>query len=349
MVASLPKLTTKWPAASLLATLFVMLVILLGGCSSKPQVLSYSGPTMGTTFTVKWVSTDPADAKRIGPLLEKSLHDVNQSMSTYISDSELSRLNQAPAGSSRKVSPGMFEVLQMAQDISRSSHGAYDVTVGPLVNLWGFGPDGSVTHVPSDDKIAAARKRIGYHKLHLDPKTRTVTKDGDLYVDLSSIAKGYGVDQLALVLEKAGVTSYLVEVGGELRARGKKPDGSAWRIAIESPVAGTRAVDRIIRVHKIGVATSGDYRNYFEENGIRYSHTIDPSTGRPITHKLASVTVLQPTCAEADGLATALTVLGDERGYQYAVDHKIPAFFIVKADKGFVEKYTPSFKQYLIQ
>ncbi|MCP8686877.1 FAD:protein FMN transferase [Marinobacterium sp. OS208] len=350
MVASVPKLTTKWPAASLLAILFVWLFI-LSGCSSEAErrVLSVSGATMGTTYTVKWVSAESGDesVERLGARLQQSLLDVNQSMSTYIKDSELSRFNQAGAGYGTEVSAGLFEVLQLAQSISESTQGAFDVTVGPLVNLWGFGPDGRVTHAPEQSQIDRARQRVGYQYLQLDAPTLRATKTADLYVDLSAIAKGYGVDELARVMEHEGIDSYLVEIGGELRARGLKPDGNSWRIAIESPVDAGREVQRVITVHETGVATSGDYRNYFEEGGLRFSHTLDPLTGRPITHQLASVTVLRPTCAEADALATALTVMGDERGYQYAVDNQIAAFFIVKSGAGFVEHMTPQFEQYL--
>ena len=350
MVASLPKLTTKWPAASLLASLFVWLLI-LSGCNGQPEkrVLSVSGATMGTTYTVKWVSVEPDSVERIGARLEQSLLAVNQSMSTYIDDSELSRFNQAAAGYSTVVSAGLFEVLQLAQSISESTQGAFDVTVGPLVNLWGFGPDGRVTHAPEQEQIDRARQRVGYQHLTLDAQTQRVTKAVDLYVDLSAIAKGDGVDELARVMEHEGVDSYLVEIGGELRARGLKPDGSGWLIAIESPVDIGREVQRVITVHETGVATSGDYRNYFQEDGVRFSHTLDPLTGRPITHQLASVTVLRPTCAEADALATALTVMGDERGYQYAIDNDIAAFFIVKSGAGFVERMTPQFEQFLTQ
>ncbi|WP_255855834.1 FAD:protein FMN transferase [Marinobacterium rhizophilum] len=310
-------------------------------------MLSVSGATMGTTYTVKWVSSEPDSVAHIGPRLEQSLLAVNQAMSTYIEDSELSRFNQAGAGFGTEVSAGLFEVLQLAQSISESTQGAFDVTVGPLVNLWGFGPDGRVTHAPEQAQIDAARQRVGYQRLQLEAQTLRVTKEVDLYVDLSAIAKGYGVDELARVMEHEGIESYLVEIGGELRARGLKPDGNGWRIAIESPVDTGREVQRVITLHETGVATSGDYRNYFQEGGVRFSHTLDPLTGRPIRHQLASVTVLSPTCAEADGLATALTVMGDERGYQYAVDNQIAAFFIIKSEAGFVERMTPQFEQYL--
>ncbi len=348
MVASLSKLTTKWPAVYLLATLFVSL-LLLSGCDTQPQsqVLSVSGPTMGTTYTVKWVSAEPASAERIGARLQQSLASVNQAMSTYIEDSELSRFNREASGYSVVVSSGLFEVLQLAQGISASTQGAFDVTVGPLVNLWGFGPDGRVTHVPDPALIEQARQRVGYQHLQLDPVELRITKTANLYLDLSAIAKGYAVDELARVLEHEGVTRYLVEIGGELRARGLKPDAGNWRIAIESPLEQGRSVQRVIRVDESGVATSGDYRNYFEEDGVRFSHTLDPTTGRPITHRLASVTVLRSTCAEADALATALTVMGAERGYQYAVENNVAAFFIVKSDAGFVERMTPEFEQYL--
>ncbi len=335
----------NWPAALLLAFLFLV------GCSEQKQteIITYSGMTMGTTFTIKWVDKPDAEIQKIQSDITLSLKEVNQIMSTYIKDSELSLFNQLPAGSSVTVSDALRYVLSMSQSISERSAGSFDVTVGPLVNLWGFGPDGRVIKAPSDDEIAKQRRRVGYHQLIINAENKTITKQAALYVDLSAIAKGYGVDVVASVLEKYGIKDYLVEIGGELRASGLKPNQSEWRIAIESPVSGERAVEKIISISNTGIATSGDYRNYFEENGIRYSHTIDPATGKPIAHKLASVTVLRPTCAEADGLATAFMVMGEERAYDFAVKNKIDAFFIVKSNQGFQEYMTPGFEQRLVK
>ncbi|WP_363317822.1 FAD:protein FMN transferase [uncultured Amphritea sp.] len=302
---------------------------------------------MGTSFTVKWVSSDNSRDTSLPAQIDQLLVEVNNSMSTYQKDSELSRINQMPAGDSAMLSDGLAEVLNKALEISQSSGGAFDVTVGPLVNLWGFGPDGRVIRAPDDAEIEALRQRVGYHYIKLSGNQ--LNRERNVYIDLSAIAKGYGVDQVANLLEKAGINAYLVEIGGELRARGNKPDGSHWKIAIEAPVAGERIVQRIIEVRDVGIATSGDYRNYFEENGIRFSHTIDPATGKPINHRLASVTVLAEDCAEADALATAMMVLGPDQAETYAEQQGVEALLIIKSDDGFIEKMTPGFSNYLVE
>ena len=339
-------------AASLLAVLF------LTACEKTPQpeVVGFTGGTMGTSYSVKWLAADSAGSDQVikqtaalSSAAEAMLADVNQSMSTYIADSELSLLNRASGTVTQQLSEPLFQVLELSQQISHGSNGAFDVTVGPLVNLWGFGPDGRVTKAPSPADIQALQERIGYQKVKLDAERSTIERAEGVYIDLSAVAKGYGVDRLAELMESHGITDYLVEIGGELRASGLKLNDEPWLIAIESPVPGKRAIQRIIAVNDVAVATSGDYRNYFEENGIRFSHTIDPATGRPISHKLASVTVLRPTCAEADALATAFTVMGEEKAYEYAIANGIEAMFIVKSDTGFVEKQTPGFAAYLVE
>ncbi|SIS76325.1 FAD:protein FMN transferase [Neptunomonas antarctica] len=335
----------KWPAALLLAILF------LSACSEQKQdsgIVSFSGMTMGTSFTVKWVDQNTGRVAALEDEVHQALLDVNQSMSTYIPDSELSLFNKLPAGGEVDASEALFFVLSLAQDISQKTAGAFDVTVGPLVNLWGFGPDGRVIKAPKDDEILLLQQRIGFQKLVLDADRKRASKQAALYVDLSAIAKGYGVDVLAGIMEKNGIDNYLVEIGGELRAKGVKPENQDWKIAIESPLIGERKVQDVLSVSDTGIATSGDYRNYFEENGVRYSHTINPTTGRPISHQLASVTVLMPTCAEADGMATAFMVMGDTVAYDYAVKHNIDALFIVKSEQGFIEKMTPGFDKRLV-
>ncbi|PIE23809.1 MAG: FAD:protein FMN transferase ApbE [Neptuniibacter caesariensis] len=334
--------TLKWPAALLLATLF-----LLSGClNESPQIYSIQGLTMGTTYTVKLVaSSEPNNLKAD---IDRALNAVNQSMSTYLPDSELSRINQAAVGTKHQLSAGLSLVLALAQKISAESEGAFDITVGPLVNLWGFGPDGRVIKAPLPSEIAAAGARVGYSKINLSE--HTLSKEVDHYLDLSAIAKGYGVDVIAGLLEAKGYQNYLVEIGGELRANGVKPDGQNWHIAIETPTELlVHQVQKIIAVKNIGIATSGDYRNYFEENGVRFSHTINPKTGRPIGHNLASVTVLAQSCAEADAYATALMVMGPDAGYQFAQKQNIDAFFIVKSADGFKEIVTPGFQHYLVR
>ncbi|WP_027856999.1 FAD:protein FMN transferase [Marinobacterium jannaschii] len=345
-MTALIKQYMKWPAALLLAAFFIV------ACQQAPKarVEVYNGFTMGTTFSVKWVAEKPETKAETGQKITQILAQVNASMSTYIPDSELSLLNASVSTDYQDLSAGLAEVLAMAQQISERSGGAFDVTVGPLVNLWGFGPDGRVIKAPESAEIERQRRRIGFDKLELDTESQRIRKlTPSLYIDLSAIAKGYGVDKVAELLEENGFSSYLVEIGGELRARGVKPDGSSWKVAIESPVDGERAIQRVIEVDNIGIATSGDYRNYFEENGIRFSHTIDPHTGVPVSHKLASVTVLAPSCAEADATATAISVLGPEKGYKHAVDHGVEALFITKSGQGFKESMTPGFEKYLLK
>lgn len=344
-MSDITRRSIKRPAALLLAALFMLLA--LSGCSNEPEIVAHQGPTMGTSFSVKWVSSDASVDAALPAQIDQLLVDINHSMSTYQDDSELSRINQMPAGESVMLSKGLTQVLKQALEISHSSGGAFDVTVGPLVNLWGFGPDGRIIRAPADADIQALRQRVGYHYINLSGQQ--LTRERNVYIDLSAIAKGYGVDKVAELLETAGITAYLVEIGGELRARGTKPDGSHWKIAIEAPVSGERQVQRIIKVNNIGIATSGDYRNYFEEDGIRFSHTINPVTGKPINHKLASVTVLAKDCATADALATAMMVLGPDKAEAYAEEQGVEALMIIKSDEGFVEIMTPGFANYLVE
>lgn len=344
MVKLIYQLKHKWLAALLLA------IFVLAGCqSSQDTVVTVQGLTMGTSYSVKWV-TKSQDTATIHADIEQQLKDINQSMSTYIDSSELSQLNRSDSTEWMPVSSALFDVLSLSSSISRKTQGAFDVTVGPLVNLWGFGPDGRILHAPSDEQIQRERSRVGFNQLQLNGADQQVRKNvSTLYVDLSAVAKGYAVDSIASLLESKGVDRYLVEVGGELRAHGLKPGGKQWRIAVEAPDETTRAVQKIINVDNIAIATSGDYRNYFEEDGVRFSHTIDPASGRPIKHTLASVTVLAPSCAEADALATAFMVMGEERAYAYAMKNSVQAFFISKSDTGFAERMTPGFRKYIAQ
>lgn len=329
---------------AILALVFITLLYKV--TSFSPELVSFSGPTMGTTYTVKFYTTESLDSPwSLKDEVDEVLVKINRLMSTYDPDSELSRFNKKAAGSSVEISDEMAYVMDKALLISEMSQGRFDVTVGPLVNLWGFGPGKHTDEVPDDAAIEQARARVGYEKLELDGNE--LSKSADLYVDLSSIAKGYGVDQIAERLESFGVSSYLVEVGGEIRTAGVKPDGSPWRIAIESPNGGHNVAQKVLNVENVAVATSGDYRNYFEVKGVRYSHTIDPETGRPITHRLVSVTVIEKTTTMADGLATAITVLGPEAGLKFANEHGVAAYMLVKQDFGFEESYSEAFEPYM--
>ncbi len=313
---------------------------LLAGCDSDPVIIKFSGPIMGTQYHVsvvesEGISLDKAGQQALAEGIKNSLVDVDLKMSTYKQHSELSRFNQSSAGEWFPVSADTAVVVEEALQIAALSRGAFDPTIGPLVNLWGFGPDLRPDQVPSEAELALAYERIGYQSVAVkgaDSGAPLLRKEKDIYLDLSAIAKGYGVDQVARYLDRQGFHNYLVEVGGELRLKGHKPDGSAWRIAIEKPSTTGQVVQEVLAVTDVSVATSGGYRNYFEADGQRFSHTINPLSGRPITHKLASVTVLHPSCATADAMATTLMVMGPEKGLEFARDQGLAVYMLVKAD-----------------
>jgi len=290
----------------------------------------------------------PKVARHVMPAIQAQLDLVDERMSTYRPDSELSRFNQSTETTPFRISPETLEVFRIAQAVSEASGGAFDVTVGPLVNAWGFGPEEGRQEGPSEAELAALRERVGYRNLEIDEAALTIRKAlPDIYCDLGAVAKGYAVDRVAQALDRLEIHNYMVEVGGEIRTRGSKA-GEPWRIGIEEPVTGRRAIRKVLKMPVAGLAmaTSGDYRNYIEIGGVRLSHTIDPRTSRPIAHGLASASVLHDTCAMADAYATALMVLGPEKGYTLAVEHGLAALFIIReAPDRFAEKATPAFKQ----
>lgn len=320
---------------------------MLTACAPAPDPpLTLSGATMGTTWTVKIVvPAEPELAQaELQASIEGLLEQVNDEMSTYRPQSELSRFNAAAEGEWIPVSPTTAAVVERAIEIGRQSRGALDVTVGPLVDLWGFGTDPRPARVPSVDELEAARQAVGLEHLEvsLDPPGLRKQVAG-LRVDLSAIAKGDGVDRVGALLDAEGYRDWLVEIGGEMRGRGRRPDGDPWSIAIERPTPDSRGIAKIVPLRDVAVATSGDYRNYFVEDGVRYSHTIDPRTGAPIRHELASVTILAETCRDADGWATAIDVLGPEEGYAVAVEQGLAALLLVRDGDGFREVATPRF------
>lgn len=330
----------------ILLGLALLLFVLLAGCEREPQSYRLEGPIFGTGFHVTFYGDyDDAQLAKIESSVKDALHRVDHLMSTYKADSELSRFNQWPVGQPFELSPQTAEVVREAIRIGDMSNGAFDVTVGAAVNLWGFGPDKHPDRVPSDDQIVQSLESVDYRALKLDGDT--LTKIKPVYVDLSGIAKGYGVDAVARSLDDLGVDRYLVEVGGEIRTRGDKPGDQPWRIAVEKPVSNERSVQRIIELDDSAVATSGDYRNYFESDGKRYSHTIDPRTGRPITHHLVSVTVITDDCMSADALATAIDVLGPDAGFAMAEREKLAVYLVVKTDDGFETRVSTAFRAYL--
>ncbi|MGN2616206.1 FAD:protein FMN transferase [Aliivibrio fischeri] len=330
-----------------LISLSCFALILLAGCGDQREQVYLNGPTMGTSYNIKYISKDGLPkSEDVHAEIDKRLELVNDQMSTYRKDSELSRFNQSKELTPFTVSKDTATVIKEAIRLNKVTLGALDVTVGPLVNLWGFGPEARPEVVPTDEELNARRKIVGIQ--HLEATETTVTKDiPELYVDLSTIAKGWGVDVVANYLEELGITDYMVEVGGEMRVKGKNKENVAWRIAIEKPSVDERAIQEIIEPGHHAVATSGDYRIYFEKEGIRYSHIINPITGYPISNKVVSVTVLDKSSMTADGLATGLMLLGEEQGIEVANKHNIPVFMIVKTKDGFKEIASEAFKPFL--
>jgi FAD:protein FMN transferase len=332
--------------------LLMLLCAFLAGCGARSQeILELDGPTMGTYYSVKVAHPPPTvSVDRLQKGVDQVLAEVVDLISTYDKDSELSRLNRNPRTDWIPVSDALLSVLAEGQRISAVSGGAFDITVGPLVNLWGFGPEIKPDQVPSQEAIAAARARVGYRKLHLRKTPPAVRKErGDMYSDLSALGEGYGADRVAAYLDSQGIGDYMVAVAGAIRVKGRNAKGTPWAIAIEEPTPGRRAVYRIIQVTDEGLSTSGDYRNFFAKGGKRYSHEIDPTTGEPVAQRLASVTVVSKTGVEADGLATALMVMGDEKGPALAAARGIAAFFILREDNGFRSVSTAAFRRFLAQ
>ncbi|MBY7852905.1 FAD:protein FMN transferase [Vibrio fluvialis] len=322
-------------------------LLLLAGCEQPPQQVHLSGPTMGTSYNIKYLQQDGLPSSDdLHKEIDRLLEEVNDQMSTYRKDSELSRFNQYQGIDPFEVSNQTATVVREAIRLNGLTEGALDVTVGPLVNLWGFGPEARPEVVPTDAELAERKANTGIH--HLSVEGNKLSKDlPHLYVDLSTIAKGWGVDVVANYIESQGIHNYMVEVGGEIRLKGLNRDGVQWRIAVEKPTVDERSIQEIIEPGDMAIATSGDYRNYFERDGVRYSHIINPQTGRPIHNRVVSVTVLDKSCMTADGLATGLMVLGDEKGIEIAEQNHIPVFMIVKTDDGFKEIASSAFKPYL--
>lgn len=324
---------------------WVLLLICLIGCGSESSPLMViRGQTMGTTFQVK-LPDSGLDEEKLKADIDALLVEVNRQMSTYQKDSEITQFNQSRSTDWVGISEDFGYVLSVAQQISTWSDGAFDVTVGPLVNLWGFGPQAVPERIPPADSIRAQMANMGYHKLDLREDLLAVRKQiPTMYCDLSAVAKGFGVDKVAGFLDDLGVDAYFVEIGGEVRVKGRNPTGARWRVGIATPTA-EGGLQKVVVLENLSMATSGDYHNYFEKDGTRYSHTIDPRTGWPITHRLASVSVIHKDCAYADGLATAIDVMGPQKGFDFAVSRNLPVYMIIKGDDGFVEKMSPAFEK----
>ena len=310
-----------------------------------PVVATYAGTTMGTTYTVRVVVASPTPEPVVGDDIQRMLDSIDVLMSTYDAASEVSRFNAARTTEPFPMSADTMAVIGRALDISLETGGAFDITVGPLVDAWGFGPTVRGHVLPTDNEVARLLTRVGSMRLELDLDGGTVRKDTpELAVDLSAIAKGHAVDRVAEILSTHGIDRYMIEVGGEVRTAGVNERGGVWRIGIERPDPSGASIQRVVELGDAALATSGDYRNFYEVDGRRLSHTIDPRTGRPVTHALAAVSVIDESCARADALATALEVLGPDEGYALASERGWSALFLVRDDAGgFTERETPGF------
>jgi len=325
-------------------------------CVPSPDVPQYTwhGRTMGTTYMVKVTHTklNANELAEIKNKVEEALIEVNRQMSPYDPQSEISKFNSSKDTTSFRVSLQFVRVVQTALEVYRASEGAFDITVAPLVDLWGFGSKGITKEIPSETEIDSALKNVGSMNLQVIDHVHIKKKIPDLHLDLSAIAKGYGVDVAANILEASGLSNYMVEIGGEVVARGLNAKKEAWKIGIDKPkynLLPGQELQGILALHDVAVATSGDYRNFFEIAGKKYSHTIDPKTGRPVIHNLASTTIIAQQCMYADALATAVMVMGKEKGIKWIENMPgVEALLIIRHDGDRFESLSTSgFSKYL--
>lgn len=316
-----------------LATIFISCA---GYTGAKEHLLT--GRTMGTTYKIKIIAPANDDMDAVHRQISNRLEQLNQSMSTYRDKSEISRFNKTTAvGQPFVVSADFLKVMLAAETIYELTQGAWDGTVNPLVDLWGFGRSGPIGEVPSSGSIKKAMENVGFKYIHVSAKGFLTKHRSRVTVNLASIAKGYGVDMVAQVIAKAGYNSYLVEIGGEVFARGRRLDGKVWRVGVNLPLktATTAQVYKAVPLDNRAMATSGDYRNFVEIGGRTYSHVLDPRTGYPVTNGVVSVSVIAPNCTLADGLATALMVLGPTEGIVLLDNiEKVEGLIIVRQPDG---------------
>lgn len=303
------------------------------------------GETMGTSWCVKLVASARVDLHAVHAGIQTRLDCVVAQMSTWEADSDISRFNRTVAHTWQPLPPEFFTVLSCAMETARESDGAFDPTIGTLVDAWGFGPAQSGHRVPGESELASARVHLGWQRVSLCSENMSALQPGGVQLDLSAIAKGYGVDLVVRHLSDGGIAAALIEVGGELYGYGRKPDGSAWQVLVEAApdAESDEGAACVIALDGIAVATSGDRWHAFEQNGTRYSHTLDPRTGKPVETATAAVTVIAEDAMHADAWATALTVMGVEAGYRFAQQRNIAARFVLRGDCGPIESMTDAF------
>lgn len=319
--------------------------------ASAAPVHALRGQTMGTTWSVQCVSASRVDLHGLHDAVQGRLDQVVAQMSTWNADADIMRFNRAMAGDWFVLQEDFLRVLAAALDVASLSGGAFDPTVSPLVAAWGFGAHAGDQGRPSPADLAAARSRVGWQQLRFDPEQRRVRQPGGVMLDLSAIAKGYGVDVVTDLLRRRGIEAALVEVGGELYGYGRKADGTPWRVLVESSPdeeADSEGLEpRVLALDGLAVATSGDRWHAYAQEGRRYSHTIDPRSGEPVTDAAAAVTVVATDAMHADAWATALTVMGASVGHAFATEHGLAARFLQRTPDGLQEMMTPAFERHL--
>ena len=311
---------------------------------AKPTVnsLYITGKTMGTTYSVSVWGKASIKQSELKKQIDFKLKEINAIASTWIQTSEISKFNLSTSVDNQNVSLFLANMVSQSKAIHDKSQGVFDITVAPLIDLWGFDKNGRITKAPSKSSLKKVLSHIGADKIHVDIPNSTIKKDAQyITINLSAIAKGGGVDAVAMLLEEQGFKNYLIEIGGEVRALGTKQDNTLWLVGIETPNPMSGVINSVVALKNTALATSGDYRNYFEENGVRYSHIIDPTTGKPISHKLASASVLANTASLADGWATAIMVLGEKKGMEIATKNNIAVFMLVHDGNTFKSIYSP--------
>ncbi len=334
-------------------SLFIMVIVLLfaTGCAKK-EPLVLQGQTMGTTYHIKIVDSafDSSGKQALQLAVDSVLKEMNRQMSTYIPESEISRFNRWPAHKPFRISRDFMNVLKLSLQIYKESQGAFDVTVGPLVDLWGFGKKGRRTTPPTPDQIQETLKRVGSEHIHILNDTLILKDVPGLELDFSAVAKGYGVDAVAALLGNRQFKNFMVEIGGEVVVKGTKNE-KPWRIGVDRPspnLAPGEQLEAILKLSDLALATSGDYRNYFTYHDSLYSHEIHPKTGRPVRNHVASVTVLAPSCALADAMATAIMVMGAQKGLAWVESKpQAEAMIILRKNGKFEEALSSGFNRYL--
>lgn len=320
-----------------------IIIFLISGCNPPPEKIMISGSAQGTYYAVTYFDTQ---GRNLQPEIDSLLREFDKTASMWVPTSLISRVNRGEPD--LKINDWFIELFEMSNTIGENTSGAFDMTIGPLVNAWGFGF--TDRQKLDERKVDSLRMLVDYRKVEISGDSVVMEIPGMMF-DFNGIAQGYSVDLLVGFLVSRGINSCLVDIGGEVYARGRKPDGSLWTVGIERPTEtalSEREIEAVVGLEDRAMATSGSYRKFYEENGIRYSHTIDPSTGYPVTHKLLSVTVVAGNCAIADGYATAFMVMGLQRSMKLLEDRDdLEAYFISSSDDGFEITYTKGMEKML--